>query len=77
MSRCLLHKTKLEDFKAWLTDQGIEHRPPRGGYEVWQVRDKKGNWQCVFDRHTAPEHYTVAWPLEAPVRRFINAPRKD
>ena len=32
MSRSLLHKSKLPEFKAWLDRAGIAHRPPRGDY---------------------------------------------
>lgn len=74
MSRCLLHKSKLEAFKAWLTARGIEHRPPRGEFQVLQVKTKSG-WQCVFDRIDAKEHYTVAGPLESTVHRFIREAR--
>jgi len=75
MSRNLLHKTKLDAFKVWLTSQGVEHRPPRGDYQVLQVRTKNGQWQCIFDRIAAPEHYTVAGPLEGLVVRFIRETR--
>lgn len=75
MSRCLLHKTKLDAFKAWLSAAGIEHRPPRGDFQVLQVKTKNGQWQCVFDRLDAKEHYTVAGPLEATVQRFIREAR--
>jgi len=75
MSRNLLHKTKLEPFKAWLTSQGIQHRPPRGDYDVLQVQWKAPDWFCVFDRHTAPEHYTVDSRMEPLVRRFIRETR--
>lgn len=71
MSRNLLHKSKLPAFRDWLTEQGIQHRPPRGDYEVLQVRLKSGAWHCVFDRHDSPEHYTVAKPLEQTVCCFI------
>lgn len=73
MSRNLLHKKRLEEFKAWLLMEGITHRAGRGDYDVLQVQMKSGQWQCVFDRLNAPEHYTVAAPLEPLVRRFINA----
>ncbi|MBY4730779.1 hypothetical protein K6V90_09565 [Cupriavidus pauculus] len=76
MSRCLLHKSKLKAFKEWLTAIGIEHRQPRGDFQVLQVKVKTG-WQCVFDRLDTKEHYTVAAPLESTVRRFINAAAKD
>ena len=74
MSRNLLHKTKLEPFKEWLTAQGIQHRPPRGDYDVLQVcAFHRGDslWMCVFDRHDAPEHYTVDKRMAPIVRRFI------
>lgn len=70
MSRCLLHKNKLEAFKSWLTASGIEHRPARGECQVLQVKVGAG-WQCIFDRLDAKEHYTVAAPLESTVRKFI------
>jgi hypothetical protein len=77
MSRCLLHKTKLEPFKTWMTEAGIEHRPGRGDFQILQIKTKNGQWQCVFDRIEAPEHYTVAWPLEPIVRRFIRANKES
>ena len=75
MSRRLLHKTKLEAFKQWLGANGIEHRPPRGDFQVLQIKTKSGQWQCVFDRLDAKEHYTVAAPIEHLVQRFINDSR--
>lgn len=73
MSRSLLHKSKLPEFKAWLDRAGIAHRPPRGDYEVLQVQAKAPAWFCVFDRDDATEHYTVDWRLEGVVRRFIRS----
>jgi hypothetical protein len=75
MSRNLLHKSKLNDFVAWLDANGIVHRPGRGVYQVLQIRTKGGHWQCIFDRLDAPEHYTVAWPIESIIRRFIKYQR--
>lgn len=72
MSRSLLHKSKIGDFKTWLTKRGITWRPGRGNYQVIQVLTTKHGWQVVYDRESAPEHYTVTWPLEMTVKRFIN-----
>lgn len=72
MSRSLLHKTKLEPFKAWLSTNEIPHRPGRGDYQVLQVWHRSA-WHSIFDRIVAPEHYTVASPLEHVVRRFIRS----
>ncbi|KVC84003.1 hypothetical protein [Burkholderia ubonensis] len=77
MSRNLLHKTKIESFKSWMDLAGIEHRPGRGDFQVLQIKTKNGQWQCIFDRIEAPEHYTVAWPLEPIVRRFIKASMEE
>lgn len=73
MSRCLLHKTKLDAFKQWMDANGIEHRPGRGDFQVEQIKTKSGQWQCIFDRLDAKEHYTVAAPIEHLVRRFLAA----
>lgn len=75
MSRSLLHKSKLTAFTAWLSREGIEHRPGRGDFQVLQVLMPDGRWQCVFDRLSAKEHYTVAAPLERYVYQFIDASR--
>lgn len=71
MSRCLLQKKKLEAFCAWLDGKKIDRRGPRGEYQVIQIKTRSGQWHAIFDRLNAPEHYTVAWPLESIVRRFI------
>ncbi len=71
MSRCLLHKSKLEEFKTWCEHRAIKTRPGRGDYQVLQVLTAKFGWQVVYDRNDAPEHYTVTWPLEMVVTRFI------
>jgi len=40
-NRCTLHKTKLEDFKAFLDSEGIKYRPGKGFYQVLQVQTEK------------------------------------
>lgn len=92
MPRNLLHKSKLQDFRLWLAQQGIAFREGRGEYQVMQVQAVGGlhgrHWQCIFDRDSATEHYTVASPLERLVTRYIidrknekkeytGTPRKD
>ena len=77
MSRSLLAKHKLPAFKEWLDTEFINHRPGRGDYDVLQVLLPSGQWQCLFDRHDSPEHFTVAKPLEPTVRRFIAESRPD
>lgn len=72
MSRNLLHKTHLEDFKAWLAYRGTEYRPGRGDWQVLQVKCGQ-EWQCVYHRIYMPEHLTVAGnKIEKLVRRFYD-----
>ena len=77
MSRNLLHKSKLENFKTWLMKEGIQFRPGRGDFEVIQIftKNRHNPWQCIFDRLDTKEHYTVAAPLEGLVYEFIKATR--
>jgi hypothetical protein len=76
MIRCLLHKSKLTSFVQWCALNDIEARPPRGEYQVLQVRLKDGQWACVYDRAVAPEHYTVDRRIESVVRQFIRSTRQ-
>lgn len=71
MNRHLLHKSKVEDFKAWLDTQGISHRPGRGEYEILQVLRADGQWFKLYRRNHMPEHVTVQEPLVALVRRYV------
>ena len=69
--RQLLHKNKVEDFKAWLDACGIRHRPGKGDYEVLQVFRADGCWFKLYRRNHMPEHVTVQGPLVNLVREYI------
>lgn len=78
MSRNLLHVSKIEEFKSWLDQNGIAHRPGRGDWQELQVQARPPDWYCVFNRlHRSgeaglqKEHYTVDCRLEPLVHRFI------
>lgn len=71
MSRCLLHKTKLQDLKNWLDSQKIPHRPGRGDYQILQIQVNENDWYVIYSRASAVEHYTVDYRLEPMIRRFI------
>jgi hypothetical protein len=73
MSRNLLHKSEFHAFKAWLDRKGIKSRDGIGEFQVMQVAWPADQWNCVYDRIHAPEHYTVTRPMEPLVRRFIQA----
>lgn len=83
MSRALLHKDKLQDFKAWIdAHPNLEWRDTEGagdGYCIMQVRSKSGgwgnHWLGVYRRLHMPEHVTVDARLSATVRHFIRSSR--
>lgn len=74
--RALLHKTKLDDFRAWLIAQGYEIRKlpcTFGFYEVLRWRGVSGEpMPIIFDRHDATEHYTCNASAVRYVRRWLN-----
>lgn len=74
MSKCLLHKDRLQAFKDWLDSKGINHREGIGSYQVLQVF-QQGQWMGVFKRDNMIEHLTVDVRLEELVRAFINTPK--
>lgn len=57
--RNLLHKSKLNDFKRWLINDGWEIEPTKGLYEV--LRARKGNKRplIIHARDNNKEHVTV------------------
>jgi hypothetical protein len=71
MSRNLLHITKLDDFKNWLTQNGHEYRTGRGMWEVIQISIPDNQWACIYERNDMPEHYTVDRRIDKLVRQFL------
>lgn len=67
----LLHVTKLEEFKAWLTSKGVAYRPGKGEYQVLQVHLGDAGWAVVYRRNNAREHFSLNQTLEPLVKRFI------
>lgn len=70
-NRNLLHVSKVEDFKAYLDEIGVEHRPGRGEYELLQVH-VDGAWPKLYSRLKMPEHVTVQNALIPLVTAFIH-----
>lgn len=75
MSKNLLHVSKLEEFKAWLDAQGIEHRPGKGDFQVLQVRMKHNGFAAVYERLEMPEHFSTDRRLDGLVARFCRSRR--
>lgn len=74
MSKCLLHKDKLQAFKDWLDSKGINHRESKDTYQVHQVY-QQGQWMGIYQRASMIEHLTIDIRLEELVRAFIDTPK--
>ena len=76
-NRNTLHKTKLEDFRKWCKENGIETRAGVGEFQVLQVRTGRRTWLGIYDRLIAKEHYTVDRRMSGLVMKFINSKRSE
>lgn len=72
--RGTLHKNKLADFKQWLEDEGWQHEPCKGDYEVIRARKDK-RIVLIFDNHRST-HLSYANTANDVVRGFIRS-RKE
>lgn len=70
-SRCLLHKSKLNDFKIWLTKKGWYAIGAKGDYEVLRMRHLIYGILLIYDRNNAIEHYTTYGIGNRLVRQYI------
>jgi len=76
-SRHLLHRSKLEEFKQYLIDQGIEVLPNKGDYEVLRWKGLAGTpMPIVFDRHGG-DHFTTNGEASKYVFRWIKSKRDN
>jgi hypothetical protein len=75
MKRGILHRSKLEEFKEWLTAQNIHMRPGKGQWQLFQISTPEHGWQVVFDNNN-PEHLSMNEKLVPIVEAFI-ATRAD
>lgn len=68
--RCLLHQSKLDLLKSWLSSKGYETQSTKGVYEV--LRAKRGKETViVFKKDNAKEHLTVQQKDHRLIRQFI------
>lgn len=75
MKRGILHRSKLEEFKEWLTAQNIPTRPGKGQWQLFQISTPEHGWQVVFD-NCNPEHLSLNGKLVPIVEAFL-ATRAD
>lgn len=69
--RDLLHKTKLEDFKAWLIKDGWIIENPKGLYEVLRATKTQRKPLIVFEKDNSKQHYTIQDKYVGLVYQFI------
>ena len=74
-NRGVLHKNKLDDFKAFLDDNAYGYRKGKGTWQVLQVLTRSSGWQCIYERADMPEHYTVQDKLMPLVHRYLEVRR--
>lgn len=59
-NRSRLHINKLEDFKAWLINDGWKIEEPKGIYEVLRARKAgRKNPLIVYKKASAKEHLSI------------------
>jgi len=71
-NRNTLHVNQLEEFKKYLSSNGLAFRPGKGVWQELQVLTVKHGWQCIYSRIDMPEHYTVQDKLYPTVRKFLH-----
>ena len=73
-NRCLLHKSKLEDFSNWLVSEGWVLESPKGDYEV--LRAKRGKDLLLLYKGKSSEHYSILDKDSKVVRKYIKQSKK-
>ena len=74
--RCLLHQSKLNLLKWWLSSRGYEIQATKGIYEV--LRANKGkDTVIIFKKNGAKEHFSVQQKDHKLIRQFIRETREE
>lgn len=60
----------LQRFEWWLQVNGYETRPPRGMWQVLQVKYQGNDWACLFSRKKGITQLTVDPRLVPLILRF-------
>lgn len=69
MKRALLHKTKLEDFKSFLTGNCIKFQDGKGDYQVLQV-DVNGRFIPIYNRGSG-DHLTTQHEIMPLIKKYL------
>ena len=77
-NRALLHRSKIEDFKSWLQEDGWQIEHTKGIYEVVRATKEGRKPLIVYTRdNNGKEHITVQSRDEGVVRAYIRDRRRD
>ncbi|MEK3718934.1 hypothetical protein [Paenibacillus sp. FSL R7-0333] len=71
MSRNTLHRSKIQEFREWLAEDGWSLEPTKGAYEVLRARKGK-RLLLIYDRHEG-DHLSYADKFAGIVQAFIKA----
>ena len=78
-NRCLLAKTRLEEFKQWLIAKGWKIQEPKGEYEVLRAINKEIRKKplIIFTRIDAKVHYSIQDSDTGIIREFLAEGREN
>ena len=68
-ARNLLHFKHLGNFVLWCKASGVETALPTGDWQVLKVKIKD-NWEAVYIKQSAKEHFSISDNLATLVRKF-------
>lgn len=75
-NRCLLHKSKLEDFKKWLVKNNWTIENCKGEYEVLRARSIRNKVLIVYRKLQFKEHYTIVDKDYPIVKNFLDESKR-
>lgn len=70
--RNVLHRSKLEEFKSWLSERDITLLEPKGVFEVMRWKNEKGQPMCIIFDGKSPQHLSCNNAARPMVFKFIN-----
>ncbi|MET4294741.1 hypothetical protein ABIB06_006574 [Bradyrhizobium sp. LB8.2] len=71
-NRHLLHRSKMDAFKQWLTDKGYIIEAPKGVFEALRFRASPNNPPIIIHDRLWGDHFTAYGTGLNIVRRFIS-----
>lgn len=77
VSRNLLHKNKLADFREWLEKQeGVKIEEGKGDYQVMRIRDDRG-LHILYAKLYPTDHISVPQGALRWIRRYLKFKKRN